>query len=426
MSSETKFNALVVAVLAVIGLGLMTIKPNFTRFAFGSIICISADSYRLKSKLGYRDVIGATREAFDMGGQAFSEEFMPVSDALGQGKHKLTTAAFRQLPLAAEIAKRNELYRTLKADALVKFADQRSGLILGVSGDGKTHLAHWILADFIRRHPDAHKVYVCDLDYGSGHGDNHDSVWFGLPLESTVLIDHDEIYSAILETAQLVEQRSQATKTALKQGNPKPKFEPVLLLVDEWVSVYSSFKAKEQERLLAATLLIAIRGLKQDVRFYANCHSAAVGMIGFSKADLTQLNVLALYNYVTRQGDDWQNLPSGYQPVTEKALTTPRKVGDRFTAVTFCDGTWELAGVPEIELSNISLLPDSETLEKQFSGVLMDYPADAPVNYSQCWKWLGRRANERKDSNSEYVAFKLAVDALKVSRESREQTEQID
>lgn len=424
--NDNRFNALVVAVLAVIGLGLLTIRPNFTRFMFGSIICVSADCYRMKHKLRYQDVISATREAFDLGGQAFSEEFMPVSDALGQGKHKLVTAAFSQLPFAAEIAKRNEQYRTLKTDALAKFADQRSGIVLGVSGDGKTHLAHWILADFIRRNPDAHKVYVCDLDYGSGHGDNHDSVWFGLPLESVVLTDQSEIYSAILETAQLVEQRSQATKDALKQGNSKPKFEPMLLLVDEWVSVFTGTPKRNRERLLEATLLIAIRGLKQGIRFYANCHSAAVGMIGFSKADLTQLNVLALYNYISRQGDDWNNLPSGYQATVERALTTPRKVGDRFTAVTFCDGNWELAGVPEIELSNISLLPDSETLEKQFADALADYPNDAPVNYSQCWKWLNKLAKDRKDSNPEYIAFKLAVDSLKASRESGEQPEQID
>jgi hypothetical protein len=418
-ASETRFDALVVAILAIVGMGLIIIRPNFTRFLIGSVVCVAADCHRMKNKLTYRDVVGATREAFDLGGESLNQELAPLSGAIGQAKTRIQTRVFEQLPLTQQIARHMAQAHALKTNGLELFSSAKSGLLLGDTGDGKTRLLNWLIARFLHQNPDG-ELLVGDIDYGSSHQGSAPNTWMGLPVGNVVLIEPEDIYTAIINTAQQVETRATATRRAIAAGESAPHFAPKLLVMDEWVTFFADHGKEAQEALTDALNKIAVRGLKQRVYCFLACHDASVGSLGISQAKLARWNVLALYKWVCQaKASDVTNLPRGFDTVSEKVKAMPRTVGDTFTAIAYVEQGWQLVGIPKIEPNRqVELLPTSEALEQQFLEQLKTYPTDRPLNYSQVWEWLGKLPKARRDSNPEYLAMKAAVDRAKAQRES--------
>lgn len=419
MQSENKLNALIVALLAVVGLGLISIKPNFTRFLIGSVVCVAADCHRMKNKLSYSEILATTREAFDLSGQSLNEEFAPLTGAISQKKIKIQTRVFEQLPLTKQIAKHMEQANALRTNGLELFASAKSGLLLGDTGDGKTRLLNWLIAHFLHEHGDG-ELLIGDIDYGSSHKGSEPNTWMGLPVGNVVLIEPEEIYTAIINTAQQVENRATATRRAIAAKEDAPKHTPKLLVVDEWVTFFADHTEKEQEQLTDALNKIAVRGLKQNIYCFLACHDASVGSLGISQAKLARWNVLALYKWVCQaKSTDVTNLPKGFDSVSEKVKAMPRQVGQSFTAMAYVDNKWQLVGIPEINPSSqVELMPSDERLKSEFLNLLSDYPTDKNLNYSHAWEWLGRLPKDRKDSNPNYVAFKLAVDEIKALAEN--------
>jgi hypothetical protein len=411
-----------------VGAGLVAINPTPFRVLAGAGLCVAADAHRLRQKLTYGEVFNTLKGAVNLAGESAGAELAPVGNALGRQRMQIQTAVFSQLPLAAEIAKRMEQAQALKTNGLELFAKAKSGLILGDTGDGKTQLLNYLAAAFLQAHPQG-KLQIGDLDYGSSHGDAPPNTWMGLPVGNVVMIEHHDILAAIIDAGEEVQRRSRATKQAIAAGETAPKFEPQLLLIDEWVSFLSEVDKAAREPLAKALNDIVIRGKKQDVFAFLACHDASVKSLGIDQAKLSRWNVLALWKWTNQaKATDVTNLPQGFADAQQTLKGMPRQVGETFSAIAYVDSAWQVVGVPFIDTSTIDLLPQDELLIQQFSSLLVSYPDDAPLSYNKAWEWLGKQSNQRTDKNPEYRAFKKVLDSLKDARSTQppegEQAEQ--
>jgi hypothetical protein len=415
---ERQLHSLTVAVVGAVGAGLVAINPTPFRVLAGAGLCIAADAHRLRQKLTYGEIFNTFKGALNLAGESAGAELAPVGNALGRQKMQIQAAVFSQLPLAAEIAKRMEQTQALKANGLELFAQAKSGLILGDTGDGKTQLMNWLAAAFLQSCPQG-KLQIGDLDYGSSHGDAPPNTWMGLPVGNVVMIEHHDILAAIIDAGEEVQRRSRATKQAISSGEPAPKFEPQLLLIDEWVSFLSEVDKDHREPLAKALNDIVIRGKKQDVFAFLACHDASVKSLGIDQQKLARWNVLALWKWTNQaKSTDVVNLPQGFSDAQQTLKGMPRQVGNTFSAIAYVDSAWSVVGVPFIDPSQIVLLPQNDILKQQFSGLLTTYPDDALLSYNKAWEWLGKPAKQRTDKNPEYLAFKEALDELKTAKES--------
>lgn len=414
---ERRFHSLVVAVAGVVGVGMVTISPSPFRMALGAGFCVMADAHRIRQKLTYAEVVNGMTGAVNLAGESASQELAPVGNELGKRRTQIQTAVFSQLPLAAEVARRMEQAQTLKTNGLATFAAAKSGLILGDTGDGKTQVMNWLAAAFLQEHPQG-KLQIGDLDYGSSHGDAPPNTWLGLPVGNVVMIEHQDIFDAIIDAGEEVRRRSTATKRAVAAGEPGPKFEPQLMLIDEWISFLAECRPEQREPLATALNDIVIRGKKQGVYAFLACHDASVKSLGIDQAKLSRWNVLALWKWVSQaKPTDTNNLPQGFGEYQDKIKAMPRQVGNTFSAIAYIDNAWQLVGIPHIDTKTIELLPQDEILKQQFTAALSGYPLDAPQSYSKAWEWLGKPSMLRVNNNPEYRAFKQVFDALKVARQ---------
>ena len=416
---ERQLHALIVTAVGGVGAGLVAISPTPFRVVAGAGLCIAADAHRIRQKLTYGEVVSTLKGALDIAGESAGAELAPVGNALGRQRTQIQTAVFSQLPLAAEIAKRMEQAQALKANGLELFAQAKSGLVLGDTGDGKTQLLNYLAAAFLQASPQG-KLQIGDLDYGSSHGDAPPNTWMGLPVGNVVMIEHHDILAAIIDAGEEVQRRSRATKQAIAAGKTAPKFEPQLLLIDEWVSFLSEVDKDAREPLAKALNDIVIRGKKQDVFCFLACHDASVKSLGIDQAKLSRWNVLALWKWTNQaKATDVTNLPQGFADAQQKLKGMPRQVGETFSAIAYVDSAWSVVGVPFIDPATIDLLPQDELLIQQFSSLLVTYPNDAPLSYNKAWEWLGKSSGQRTDKNPEYRAFKKALDSLKNARSAQ-------
>jgi hypothetical protein len=398
--------------------GLLAINPSPFRVVSGAILCVCADAHRIRQKLSYGDVFSGIRGAIDMAGESAGAELAPMGNELGRKKVQIQTAVFSQLPLAAEIAKRMEQAQTLKTNGLELFAKAKSGLILGDTGDGKTQLMNYLAAAFLQEHPQG-KLQIGDLDYGSSHGDTPPNTWMGLPVGNVVMIEEQDIFDSIIDAGEEVQRRSKSTKKAIAAGDPAPKFEPQLLLVDEWISFYASCTKPQQEALQKALNDVVVRGKKQQVYCFLSCHDASVGSLGIAQDKLSRWNVLALWKWVNQaKATDVTNLPKGFGPMQESIQSMPRQVGESFSAVAYVDNAWQVVGVPFIDTSRIELLPQDDILKREFEQRLADYPPDASLSLRKVWEWLGESSSQRVTTNPRYVALQQVVENLREAKES--------
>lgn len=395
---------------------MVTISPTPFRLALGAGFCVMADAHRLRQRLTYAEVINGITGAVNMAGESASQELAPVGNELGKRRLQIQTAVFSQLPLAAEVARRMEQAQTLKTNGLAVFAAAKSGLILGDTGDGKTQVMNWLAASFLQEHPNG-KLQIGDLDYGSSHGDAPPNTWLGLPVGNVIMIEHQDIFDAIIDAGEEVRRRSSATKKAVATGDPAPKFEPQMMLIDEWISFLAECRPEQREPLATALNDIVIRGKKQRVYAFLACHDASVKSLGIDQAKLSRWNVLALWKWANQaKATDTNNLPQGFAEYQEKIRAMPRQVGQTFSATAYIDNAWQLVGVPYIDTTTITLLPQDDLLRHQFTAALADYPKDAPMSYSKAWEWLGKPSMLRVNNNVEYRVFKEVFDALKEAR----------
>lgn len=239
--------------------------------------------------------------------------------------------------------------------------ERRSGIVCGESGDGKTKLLLYVLAQFLNRVSEEFdgkgKVYICDPDYGSSHGDEPPNTWYNLPLDKVIFIKPESIYAAVELVSKEVDRRADETAIAVSKGQSKPQFEPILLIVDEAPNINSALhrlSSDKADNFVGFLSNILRRGLKQGVTFKIGTQTLAVGTgkggLGIPQDILRQVEVVMLYR-ASQVKENYKNLGirDGLTDVAVDQISSlPKQVGDRFCCVTFLEKQLAVQGIPMI------------------------------------------------------------------------------
>jgi hypothetical protein len=226
---------------------------------------------------------------------------------------------------------------------------KRCGAIVGETGDGKSFLlTNIVLAGFIREHGDRGSVYICDPDYGSSHGDSPPNTWLDLEVGRHVFIDAAQCFSVLLKISKLVDDRAEATATAVSKKEAKPKFDPALFIMDEVPALMGMWTEAEQKEAVKAIANILRRGLKQSITFKLGTQTLAVGSLCIPKNVLQQLEIVMLWR-AAQMPDNYVNI--GLQPgkagaIVDQVSLYPQKTNDRYVCVRFADKKLQISGIP--------------------------------------------------------------------------------
>jgi len=403
LSEQRLGHTLSAVVIFLLGAGLAFFGNTGLLKGTGYLVLLGAGWYAKHHDVSTEELIQVPYELSRAATQA------ALNDVSGATVRPLAVSALRQLPLGDQLAQKLELQGKLNSDLIDRFIDSRSSLVLGASRDGKTVFLHYCLQRYLSAHPTA-EVHICDLDYGS----THDGVirdWFKLPLDTVVGIDIDTVRQQIEHVSNLVSERADKTKKAMRKDQPVPDYKPVLLLVDEMIFIQQQCEGKEFESLKKAAMNIAIRGLKQNVRCFIGSQSAAVEETGLKRAQLDQLNVLCLYNYSAKTSKDKDNLPAGYELVRDELADLPRVIGGHYAACAYFESRWELAFIPEIDTRQQTCVDSVDSLLDEYRQRLTTY--DGPVNYTRVFQYLELPSKLRRNDAPEYQAVKAWVDQRK-------------
>jgi len=233
---------------------------------------------------------------------------------------------------------------------------KRSGIVVGESRDGKSYmLCNIVLSGFIKEHGDDGEVRICDPDYGSSHDDSPPNVWLRLEVGRHIFIKAHDCLKVILSTSKAIDDRVEQTGIAAREERPKPKFSPILLIVDELPELMAKWTEDEQSIAVRALSNILRRGLKQNITFKLGTQTLAVGTakapgLGIPKAIVQQTEIVILWRSA-QVADNYQNL--GLQPgkaseLVDQVSLYPHKVDDRFVCVRWAEKRLSIAGIPVV------------------------------------------------------------------------------
>ena len=226
--------------------------------------------------------------------------------------------------------------------------ERRSGIVCGESGDGKTKLLVYMLARFLEQQRG--EVYICDPDYGSSHGDSEPNNWLGLKLGTHISVNPADVLTMVGHVSAVVDRRADQTAIAISQGQPKPQYPPVLLILDEAPAVMAQLPKEAQEQVKLAIANILRRGLKQNVTFKLGTQTLAVGSLGLTQDLLRQIETVVLWR-AAQVCENFANLginKSAVEAAVGAIAQLPRKVGGVFACVTYLGKNLEVRGIPEI------------------------------------------------------------------------------
>lgn len=238
----------------------------------------------------------------------------------------------------------------LEIDWFPKWA-KRSGIVVGESGDGKSYmLCNIVLSGFIKEHGDNAIVRICDIDYGSSHGDTAPNTWLGLNIGQHIFINKSDCFKVLLSTSKTVNDRVNETALAVSNDRDQPKFDPILLIIDEVPALMSEWTEAEQKEAVKAIANILRRGLKQNVTFKLGTQTLAVQSLCINKNILQQFETVILWR-AAQMAENFQNL--GLQPgkasqIVDEISIYPHRTGDRFVCVRYADKKLSIAGIPVV------------------------------------------------------------------------------
>jgi len=228
---------------------------------------------------------------------------------------------------------------------------KRSGIVVGESGDGKSYmLCNIVLNGFIKEHGDNAIVRICDIDYGSSHGDTAPNTWLGLEVGRHIFINQSDCFRVLLSTSKTVSDRVSETALAVSKNEDKPKFDPILLIMDEVPALMAEWTEAEQKEAVKAIANILRRGLKQNVTFKLGTQTLAVQSLCINKNILQQFETVILWR-AAQMAENFQNL--GLQPgkasqIVDEISIYPQLAGDRFVCVRYSDKRLSIAGIPVV------------------------------------------------------------------------------
>jgi hypothetical protein len=228
---------------------------------------------------------------------------------------------------------------------------RRSGIVCGESGDGKSFLlTNIVLADFVRQHGMNGKVYICDPDYGSAHEGQEPNTWLDLIVGTHIYIEAMHCYSVITAVSREIDRRAQATAQAVSQKQPRPVFEPMLLIADEVPMLMSQWSEEQQKTIVEAIANILRRGIKQNVTSKIGTQTLAVGRLKLNRDILQQSEMVVLWR-AAQVADNYSNLglkPKAIDEITDAIALLPRRAEGRYACVTYIGKQLGVAGIPEM------------------------------------------------------------------------------
>jgi hypothetical protein len=403
---------LVIAGVAAVGLTIMVSAGRVWQLAAGAGLIAMAEIHRAKRDYGYGELWSGSCAAIDDIFDSTNKELSPVFNKVRGQRQRLVTSALAQVPMGDAIARRMEQRGQLSTDWVSEFS-RRSAAIVGESGDGKTHTLLWRLAEFIKANPDG-QLHVCDIDYGSGHGGSVNT-WLGLPLESVVHTEDSEILDCILAISDEVSQRAHETKLAAAAHETKPGYQPILLLIDEWVVTAEMWSKAQRETALSALKNIVHRGLKQGVQCVLGMHSLAVNQSYIPKGLVQHLEVLFLWR-AAQNADNFSNLPispNDAADIGEAFKGYPRELGGVRSAIAFFDRELSIKGIPHLAVNVELVAGDDEATDwaEQFRAEIESHAGK--ISARQAWeKIAGQPGKKRVTNNPQWVAFRDLVNAI--------------
>lgn len=271
------------------------------------------------------------------------------------------------------------------------FADweKRSGIICGESGDGKSKTLVYVLTRFLQANSNGQcQVYIGDPDYGSSHGDSEPNTWLGLKLGKHIAITALDIYLMVKHVSKIVDDRADQTAMAISQGQSKPKFNPVLFVLDEAPNVMGQLEEKLRDDVKLAIANILRRGLKQNVTFKLGTQSLAVGSLHLTQDLLRQIEIVMLWR-AAQVAENYSNIGAKKQEteqITSSVGMLPRKLGDRFVCAVFAEKKLTIRGIPTIGEITITAAGESEIF-------INAEPPEAQPPIEDCYhlilKWIG-------------------------------------
>lgn len=414
--------------------GLCIVASNAWHWVGGFALWGAAESVRCRRNMEYVEVFkGAVEYTQEVLGDV-SQSAIPATRFVEQQKTKLIAEALRQMPMGDRIADNFIAQQGLSVDWFQGF-EKRSAVVCGESGDGKSYLLNWRVQRFLESHPDG-ELYICDPDYGSSHAGSEPNTWFGLPVGSVVQIDESDIFNAIIHVSSEVSRRAKATAAAAQAGNPKPRYRPLLLVCDEWVSFWSSLEDELKEDILKALVNIINRGIKQDgVTFILGIHDLSVGDnkggSGLPVALLNKLEVLLLYR-ASQNSLNYRNLAARQSQVDEvlkRMAALPRVIRDRRPVAVYSDKQLTVKALPHLDVKAIELVAPDEPIDpdQQWFAEVWTPELEAKLSLriaqrvqegkqaialTEFWKLAGQISRDQRSDNPRYALFKERVNKL--------------
>jgi hypothetical protein len=354
---------------------------------------------RRSSGVSKDDYAGAVADLATDTWEGFSE-FLPVKEGA------LKVLKLAHVPDAFVPAVEAQLEALRGTDWFAQW-QQRSRLVLGGSGSGKTTFMLWEVYQALAA--GSYDLTICDMDYGSAHEGGSANTWLGLPRDRFIRWKLSDIYQAVTDMGRLVDARA----SAQAEGKPTDLSWKTLVL-DEFPSVRRQVEADMGKEALAtfdnALRTLLARGLKQRVRFIAGSQNPNVADTGIKITDLNQTNILFLGGFACDSGvlQVYGCKGDGADLATKaKALKGHR------VAVAKLDSGSRVVVVPTFDPSSVALqLPPELTQtegDRWLSENLEAITAMASEGQSKTAIAKALGVNNRKASDPRYAALSTFI-----------------
>lgn len=292
----------------------------------------------------------------------------------------------------------------------------RSYLKTGQTNAGKTVFTHFEVAWELEHHPDG-ALRICDINYGKRAEQMPCKPYFGLPRDTSVFTEVDDLISLVDEAFTELERRRKATNS---EGDRKwPRYK---LIVDEFnrslARLTATFDEQIRKDFLDKIECILFEGHGYNVLISMNCQSLAVSKIGLVQADQAQLyGVILGDNAVNANEVSKATQASGTESAKDliAKVEVLRKVpGGKRTGLVKFGGEiqtiipFNMADMPTVEIPDCLLTDSAAAWVEGLKGAIAEKKAQG-LSITKVWDELGD--GKQASDNPKYEVFKPIYEA---------------
>lgn len=341
---------------------LLASNPIAAKIA-GGILAIAAVGIHRKNDLYDEDYVAGMRGLWREGSQGVRFLWSEVAPTKADARRLYVRLKEPQPQFKTRVQALAE--RLLQDDEWFPDFTRRSKLVVGNTGDGKTRLQLFDVANFLQSHPEGH-LTIIDLDYGSSHEGSAPNYWFNLPRDRYIRVTYEEARDAILDEYEIMLGRIERARE--QQSTPEDR-QWRFLGIDEAIAVIREAKVRasrvrgssELTDLLNAVSELLYRGLKQRIKVSFGLQVLAVGETNLSLALQKQNNVILLGSAALDRDNLSRIGCDDPDEVIEQVKQMRSLPGCQYAAVVRRKGEISVQVVPYINVSDIEIdLPDDD------------------------------------------------------------------